>query len=300
MSDRTFNFSKNSKLKTYDKKDFYQNWEKVNKNLGERWDSVVKNSPHKELVGKTLTDEYFIQGITRQLKQFLPRKKGAKLLKYDLYNEATGTAEISHWLLKQGYDLYGVDISKEVVRLAKKNFTKIINTGHFKVGDIRKLPFKSNSFDVVFSFGTIEHIRENEKSCAEAFRVLKPGGFFITGINNKLDLWGSYLVNEATNRVFKDITSYEPSYFPWEQRGWLKNVGFEKVKTTGMLMFPHLIRYGDLFINWKFGSKTILTIWNNLMIKPFIALATLLDGFDPIRIFGIHTTSMGYKPKKLK
>jgi len=285
------------KISTYDKNDFFNNWKNINKNLGDRWDAVVKYSPHKDLKKPTLTDNYFVDAIVRLLSVWLPKKKNLKVLKYDLYNEATMTATLADWFLSRGYDYYGVDISKEVVKLARKNFRGRVDSRHFKYGDIRKLPFKDNTFDIVFSFGTIEHIRENFKSVCEAYRVLKPGGLFITGINNKLDLWFSYFVNESTNGIFKHITSYEPSYFPWEQRRWLKDAGFEKIKTTGMIMFPHLIRYMDLFIEWKQMNGSIKFVWNNLVIRSLIKVATFLDGLDTIRLLGMHTTSYGIKPK---
>lgn len=289
-----------SKVSTYDKKDFYYNWHKINKNLGARWDAVVESSPHKELKKPTLTDLYFAKAITRLLIRWIPKRKKLKVLKFDLYNEATMTATLADWFLKQGYDYYGVDISKEVVKLARKNFSKRVNAKNFIVGDVRNLPFKNNYFDVVFSFGTIEHIRENEQAVKEAYRVLKPGGIFITGVNNKLDMWFSYFVNELTDQLFKHITSYEPSYFPWEQRKWLKIAGFEKIKTTGMITFPHLIRYGDLFIEWRQVNGVVRLFWDNLIIKPFISLAEILDNLGIVRLFGMHTTSYGYKPKKSK
>jgi SAM-dependent methyltransferase len=208
------------------------------------------------------------------------------------------TSYLADWFLDRGYDYYGVDISKEVVKLARNNFNGRVNKDHFLVGDIRKLPFKDNTFDYVFSFGTIEHIRENEQAVKEAFRVLKPGGVFITGINNKLDMWFSYFVNEATNRVFKNITSYEPSYFPWAQRSWLKKAGFINVYTTGMITFPHLIRYADLFLEWKKINGPVKFGWNHLVIKPLIKMATLLDSVEIVRLFGMHTTSVGIKHKK--
>lgn len=285
------------KISTYDRSDFFNNWEKINKNLGQRWDAVVKYSPHRELKKPILTDKYFVDAIVKLLLKWLPYKKGAKILKFDLYNEATMTATLADWFLSRGYDYYGVDISKEVIKLARSNFKGRLDTSHFRHGDIRKLPYKDNTFDIVFSFGTIEHIRENAKSVTEAYRVLKPGGLFITGVNNKLDLWFSYLVNESTSAIFKHITSYEPSFFPWEQRGWLKEAGFEKVTTTGMIMFPHLIRYMDLFIEWKQVNGALRFIWDNAMVKPFIRLATLLDNIDTVRLLGMHTTSFGYKPK---
>lgn len=288
------------KISTYDRNDFFNHWEKIDKNLGERWDKVVKYSPHKELKKPTLTDQYFVEAIIKLLSKWIPNKKGTQVLKFDLYNEATMTATLAEWFLSRGYEYFGVDISKEVVKLARKNFRGKVKSSHFKYGDIRKLPFKNNTFDVVFSFGTIEHIRENFKAVCEAYRVLKPGGIFITGINNKLDLWLSYLVNESTSGIFKHITSYEPSYFPWEQRTWLKDAGFEQVKTTGMIMFPHFIRYCDLFIEWKQVNGSIRFMWDNLVIKTLVKLATFLDGIDTIRLLGMHTTSYGIKPKPTK
>lgn len=288
------------KISTYDRDDFFNNWEEINKSLEERWDAVVKYSPHQELKKPTLTDKYFVRAITKLLARWLPKRNRIKILKFDLYNEATMTATLADWFILQGYDYYGVDISREVVKLAKKNFKDKLDTNHFKQGDIRKLPFRNNTFDVVFSFGTIEHIRENVKAVTEAYRVLKPGGMFISGINNKLDMWFSYFVNEATNKMFKHITSYEPSFFPWEQRKWLKEAGFDRITTTGMIMFPHILRYIDLFIEWKQVNGTLRFLWDNAVIRVFIQLASFLDSIDTIRLLGMHTTSYGYKPKNEK
>lgn len=285
---------------TYDKDDFFHHWDKVNRTLAKRWDAVVENSPHKGLKKPTLTDLYFVDAITKLLSKWLLPKKDLKVLKLDLYNEATMTATLADWFLARGYEYFGIDISKVVVELAQKNFRGRLDTKHFKVGDIRNMPFKDNFFDVVFSFGTIEHIRENQQAVNEAYRVLRPGGIFITGVNNKLDIWFSYLVNEFTNKLFKHITSYEPSYFPWEQRKWLIDAGFKKVTTTGMILFPHLIRYADLFLEWKQVDGPIRFVWNNLLIKPLIKMATFLDKIDTTRLVAMHTTSYGYKPRNPK
>lgn len=286
------------KIATYDKEDFYDHWEKINQNLGERWDSVIKYNPHHN-INHTLTDRYLVKAITKFLDKWLPKNhQKKKILKYDLYNEATGTSEVTDWLIKQGFDFWGVDISKEVVKRAKKNFGHKVSPNKMKVGDVRMLPFPDNTFDVVWSYGTIEHIRENQQAVNEAFRVLKPGGLFISGLNNRLDLWGSYLVNEFTNKIYKHITSYEASFFPWSQREWLIQAGFINIKTNGTVMFPHLIRYLDLFIEWKIKNPLLKSIWNNLIIKPFIFIAEILDEIDIVRIFGTHTNSRGVKPKQ--
>ena len=75
---------------------------------------------------------------------------------------------------------YGVDISSYAVNRAKKKFPKI----EFITGDIYKLPFKDETFDLVYSMFVIEHVTEPEKVLVEAIRVLKNGGFFILGAPN--------------------------------------------------------------------------------------------------------------------
>lgn len=285
------------KISTYDRNDFYNNWEDINKSLAQKWDEVVRHNPHKDLKNILLTDKYYVDSRTKLLDRWLPKDKGLKLLKFDLYNEATGTEGFGEWFIGKGYDYYGVDISKEVVRLAKKKFKEKTDVRNFKVGDIRDLPFKDNFFDILISLGTIEHIRENAQAVEEAFRVLKPGGIFISGVNNKFDLWLSYIVNELANKTFKYLTSYEPSYYPWEQKEWFKEAGFENIKITGMLMFPHILRYIDLFLEWKEIRGPLRYFWDSIIIKPFIHLANFLDSSEKARMLATLTTAIGYKPK---
>jgi SAM-dependent methyltransferase len=45
--------------------------------------------------------------------------------------------------------------------------------------DAERLPFKSEFFDVVYSWGVIHHSEKPELIIAEIKRVLKPGGIFI-------------------------------------------------------------------------------------------------------------------------
>lgn len=285
------------KISTYDRNDFYNNWEVINKTLAKRWDEVVKLNPHKE-INQVLSDKYYVDSRTKLLESWLPKKRGLKILKYDLYNEATGTEGFGDWIIENGYEYYGVDISKEVVKLARKKFAKRTDIKKFKVGDIRKLPFKDNYFDIIVSLGTIEHIRENALAVKEAYRVLKPGGIFVSGVNNKFDLWLSFLVNELTNKIYKHLTSYEPSYYPWEQYRWFKDAGFKNINVTGMLMFPHILRYIELFLEWKGLKGPLRIIYDNLLIKPFIVLANWLDKSDKARLLGTLTTTIGTKPKK--
>jgi ubiquinone/menaquinone biosynthesis C-methylase UbiE len=68
----------------------------------------------------------------------------------------------------------GMDFSKKMVAIAKTMFPEI----SFIHGDAHDLPFDDATFDrVLVNFGLL-HVSDPEHACAEACRVLKPGGKF--------------------------------------------------------------------------------------------------------------------------
>lgn len=79
-------------------------------------------------------------------------------------------------IAKEGMNVYGIDKSAQAIRqiqeLAKKENIKCIAT----VGDIKKMPYADNKFDVVVATEVFEHVSEPEKAVKEAIRVLRPGG----------------------------------------------------------------------------------------------------------------------------
>lgn len=73
--------------------------------------------------------------------------------------------------------LVGVDLYNAAIAYAKKKHSHI----RFLCADAHKLPFHSQSFDVVVSIETLEHLHEPAKAVKEIYRVLKTGGIFIVG-----------------------------------------------------------------------------------------------------------------------
>lgn len=61
-----------------------------------------------------------------------------------------------------------------------------------------KIPFAENSFDLVSSFNSLDHVDNIDETITEAVRVLKPGGLFI-------------LITDVGHKA----TPFEPQEFSW-------------------------------------------------------------------------------------
>lgn len=93
--------------------------------------------------------------------------------------EGYGTRLMKNWGAESAV---GVDISDEAIQVANRQFAGEGIT--FLAHSAEELPFEKNSFDVVVSFETIEHLPNPEKFLGEIKRVVKPGGVVIISCPN--------------------------------------------------------------------------------------------------------------------
>jgi ubiquinone/menaquinone biosynthesis C-methylase UbiE len=75
-------------------------------------------------------------------------------------------------LIGKCQNIVGLDYSLESLKKHK-------NINNRVRGDVSKLPFKANTFDLVTANMVIEHLDRPEIQVNEIYRVLKPGGLFI-------------------------------------------------------------------------------------------------------------------------
>ncbi|MDR2967791.1 MAG: class I SAM-dependent methyltransferase [Methanobacteriaceae archaeon] len=77
--------------------------------------------------------------------------------------------------------LFGIDFSKEAIRIASKNNKKDIHNGKIRLlqGDIGKIPFTDNYFHVITAFQTHFHWEDLSDKIKEIYRVLNENGQFI-------------------------------------------------------------------------------------------------------------------------
>lgn len=97
---------------------------------------------------------------------------------------ACGSGYGSNYLLGKGAKtVVGGDLLLEAVKYARSRYRK--EGLHFVRLDAQQLPFADNSFDVVVSIETIEHLPRYEDFLSECRRVIKNGGVFICSTPNK-------------------------------------------------------------------------------------------------------------------
>ena len=224
------------------------------------WSTVGKTFP--SLKGAVST-EYYFECERTLYEQFLPKLKDHMLLKTDLWNEAKNT-EILRWAAEQGARPYGVDIAFDIVHEATEVFG-----GHrpgFVVSDVRSLPFRADTFDLIYSMGTIEHFSEYELAVREIFRVLRPGGSAIIGVPNKLDPFLRPLLVHLLSNAGLYAYGMEKSFTPRALRRLLESAGFRVIAQTGILFMPGWLRMMDLFCYTRFPRLATLTGW---LIRPF-------------------------------
>ena len=125
-----------------------------------------------------------------------------------------GSGRYSCALLRLGAkEVVGVDMHKP--RLKEKGFS-------FKKGSVLGLPFKGNSFDFVFCNGVLHHTKNWKKGVAEAFRVLKPGGWLWLYVVGNSKVWG------YSDRIRKKVGRQDAEAFKkfLLARGWPANKVF--------------------------------------------------------------------------
>jgi len=74
---------------------------------------------------------------------------------------------------------YGLDMTDEMLALARENQRKAgIHNAEFLKGEIEHIPLPDNSVDVIISNCVINLSGDKDQVLRDAFRVLKPGGWF--------------------------------------------------------------------------------------------------------------------------
>jgi demethylmenaquinone methyltransferase/2-methoxy-6-polyprenyl-1,4-benzoquinol methylase len=89
---------------------------------------------------------------------------------------ACGTGDIAFALAGRGAQVVGLDITHRMLQLARAKQ----RGPQFVTGDMLALPFGNDAFDVVTTGYGLRNVPDISRAIAEARRVLRPGGTFVS------------------------------------------------------------------------------------------------------------------------
>ena len=146
---------------------------------------------------------FIFQERKRVVFEFLKGVSGVVL------DAGCGPAVYTDGLVRAGCTIHGVDISPEMIALAKqRQFPK----ASFSIGSVESLPFPSEMFDGILCVGVLEYLEQLEAAVGEMARVIKPGGRVVVTLPNGDS--GLNRLDSVLRRFFRSAVSreYVPKY----------------------------------------------------------------------------------------
>ena len=191
--------------------------------------------------------------------------KVGKLMDYPIYELPVSGVEKGlmldigsgwgRWLVagaNKGYIPIGVDIRLEFCEAALTSLNALGKTGYVLVGDLKNLPFKSDIFDLVWSFSVIQHTHKKRLlNCLEHInRIIKMDGYTLLEFPNKYGIKNRFGNVQATEAEKDDYNSWEVRYYSIDEYREI----FEKIFRNFQYKNHSLIGIGILKDDLKYVS----------------------------------------------
>jgi len=130
-------------------------------------------------------------------------------------------------LSKLGAECVAIDYTHSSIQLVSC-CSKKKEQIYLAIADARKLPFRNGIFDLVFSRGLLEHFRDPSNVIREQIRCLKPGGYLVVDVPQKLHPY--QLLVKMKILMKKWFAGWETSYSVSDIKKIAKIYGLSLVK----------------------------------------------------------------------
>ena len=145
-----------------------------------RQDQLHYDTTHIDFLEKLWGDGFMSPGGHGEIQRLLMK---TSLLDRKVLDIGCGAGGITISLLRdfQAKMVIGVDVESDVLKKTKDKIKRANLEEKIKVFLVGegKLPFKADTFDIVFSKDSIVHVPDKEAIFNEVSRVLVPGGIFV-------------------------------------------------------------------------------------------------------------------------
>ncbi|NVM44960.1 MAG: methyltransferase domain-containing protein [Candidatus Lokiarchaeota archaeon] len=168
---------------------------------------------------------------------------------------------------KKGAKITAIDISEVFITSAKESEKQEPLGIKYQVASAIELPFPDESFDFAIATMSLMDIADTEKALSQAFRVIKPNGFFQFSINHPC--------------------------FKMTALSWVRN---DEGKRTGFIVSDYFKQFEGEIEEWIFGAapkemtekmrkfkiprfRRILSDWLNMLLAQGFVLEEFCEPF---------------------
>lgn len=268
----------------------------LNKTLAPITKRPAKETAEALLSWERANEEFSI--LTASLDGRMGDLKGKKLLEI-----GSGYGLFLTLCLKKGIKAEGIeparqDTYKSTLKISKEILKRAgFSSQVIKQESAEDLPYKTNTFDLVVSSFTLEHVQNLEKVLKESVRVLKPGGYLYFTVPNYGSFWESHYgilwipyLPRSLASAYVRFWGKDPKFL--DELQFVNQLGLEKI----IQKLPLLVLdwgqkiFADRIIGLKFSdfstqgsAKKILKFLNFLHLLKFASfIAVLFKAQTPI------------------
>lgn len=220
----------------------------------EHWDKVWKIST---------TSRPIHTYILAALKQAI-NLNGARTLEV-----GCGSAVDSAELAMLGAHTFAADYSRTALMHARAHTERMDASTILLGGDTFHLPYQSNTFDLVFSQGLLEHFTDPTAAIREQIRVLNSGGILCVDVPQTFSLLTLYKRWHIRRGTW--FAGWETDYTLGRLEEILRAQDLEVVSSYGWLYFPSVV-YGFRNLH-TLDERHSMPIWLSSELKEKIEAA---------------------------
>ncbi|MCK5785725.1 MAG: class I SAM-dependent methyltransferase [Candidatus Sabulitectum sp.] len=170
------------------------------------------------------------------------------------------TARDSVALAEDGALPVALDYSHAALKLARAAATEKEKTLFLVCGDANALPFKADTFDLVFHQGVMEHFKDTDPMTDECIRVTKPGGDILVDVPQTFHIYT--VIKKTLIALNAWFAGWETQYTEKQLSSYLREHGIEPWSVYGRYFSPSL--------GYRMTREVLMKIGIKLPMKPVI------------------------------
>ena len=160
-----------------------------------------------------------------------------------------GTGRFATWLAKKGFEVVGVDISKEMLKEAKRKTQISSKNIHLILADAHFLPLRKEMLDNCICINMVNHISKMDEFLREVKYVINRTGVFIVNFPNLQSLYLpiAIIVNLRKRAVFTGGKISSRWFTPLEIKSLMRKAGFD-IKEVRACTIASPVPFGDKLV----------------------------------------------------